>query len=72
MGLVTCNQERAFDITLLIGEGLLFNLYTSWMDAFPSSSIQLKYFEASTSAAITDLSNCTLLLARSTSFFICV
>jgi hypothetical protein len=59
MGLVTCNGNRAFDVTMLIGEGLLFNLYPAWMDAYLSSNIKLKYFENPTSLAIADLQACT-------------
>jgi hypothetical protein len=59
MGLVTCNGNRAFDVTMLIGEGVLFNLYPAWMDAYLSSNIELKYFENPTSLAIADLQACT-------------
>jgi hypothetical protein len=55
MGLVTCNGNRAYDVTMLIGEGLLFNLYPAWMDSYSSSNIELKYFENPTTTAITDL-----------------
>ncbi len=59
MGLVTCNGNRAFDVTMLIGEGLLFNLYPAWMDAYSSSNVELKYFENPTAVAMTDLHACT-------------
>jgi hypothetical protein len=62
MGLITCNRDRAFDSTLLIGEGLLFNLYPAWMDAYLSSNIQLSYFESATATAISDFQACTDLL----------
>ena len=59
MGLVTCNGNRAFDVTMLIGEGLLFNLYPAWMDAYSSSNVELKYFENPTAVAMADLHACT-------------
>jgi hypothetical protein len=59
MGLITCNGNRAFDVTMLIGEGLLFNLYPVWMDAYLSSNVELKYFENPTSLAVADLDACT-------------
>jgi hypothetical protein len=59
MGTITCNGDRAFDLTELIGEGLSFNLYAAWMDAYLSSNIQLSYFENPSATAISDLEACT-------------
>ena len=58
MGTVLCNQERAFSITWLIGEGLSFNLYTAWMADYLSDNIRLRYFENPTSIAIADMAAC--------------
>ena len=69
MGLVTCNGNRAFDVTMLIGEGVLFNLYPAWMDAYLSSNINLKYFENPTSLAIADLQACTSTYSQGIAIF---
>jgi hypothetical protein len=61
MGNILCNQDRAFTITWLIGEGLSFNLYTVWMTEYLSSNIRLRYFQNPTSVAIADMSACTAL-----------
>ena len=58
MGKITCNGERAFALTWLVGEGLAFNLYSSWMDAYQSSNILLSYYQNPTSVAISDLAAC--------------
>jgi hypothetical protein len=59
LGTIKCNGVRAFAQTWLIGEGLEFNIYNAWMDAYVSSNVQLRYFENPTSVAIADLAACT-------------
>jgi hypothetical protein len=59
LGSVECNGNRAFDVTWLIGEGLAFNIYDSWMDNYQSSNILLRYFSKPPSVAIADLDACT-------------
>ncbi len=61
IGTILCNQDRAFTITWLIGEGLSFNLYTVWMTEYLSSNIRLRYFQNPTSVAISDMSACKAL-----------
>lgn len=53
-----CNGNHVFNVTMLIGKGLLFNLYLVWMDVYLLSNVQLKYFENPTSLAVTDLDTC--------------
>jgi hypothetical protein len=61
MGNIHCNQDRAFTITWLIGEGLSFNLYTVWMAEYLSGNIRLRYFQNPTSIAISDMGACMAL-----------
>ena len=72
MGSIQCNGDRAFANTLLVGEGVFFNLYTSWMDAYLSSNIELKYFENPTALAIADLEACTPSLPHARLFRSCI
>jgi hypothetical protein len=59
MGTVLCNGERAFGLTWLVGTGLAFNLYNTWMSSYQSSNIRLRYFANPTAVAIADLAGCT-------------
>jgi hypothetical protein len=59
MGTVLCNGERAFGLTWLIGEGLAFNLYNTWMSSYQSSNVLLRYFQNPTATAIADLAGRT-------------
>lgn len=59
LGRIICNNERAFKLSWLIGEGLNFNLYTKWMDNYNSANIRLRYFQGATPVAIADMAACT-------------
>jgi hypothetical protein len=58
LGQIICNNERAFKLSWLIGEGLNFNLYTKWMDNYDSANIRLRYFQGATPVAIADMAAC--------------
>lgn len=62
LGTITCNGNRGFAQTWLVGEGREFNIYNVWMSVFASSNVKLRYFNNTGAAALADLSACTPLV----------
>lgn len=65
LGTVTCNGNRAFTLTWLIGEGVAFSLYDTWINAYLSSELRLRVYSNPTNVAKADLAQCALPLTNS-------
>ncbi len=52
---LTCNDEKVFNVNVLMGIGPPLSVFSSWTQGFESSGVKMKYFHVSSEVALQEM-----------------